>query len=110
MMLMMRTVRVLSMMLAALFSTSTFADSWNCRQDDLVREVVIEYPHGGPLPCRVIYRKKTEGAEDKELWSAVNQQGYCTERAQAFTEKLQGWGWACEQTGIGQETTQQPAP
>ena len=102
----MRTVRFLTMLLAASFSTSTFADSWNCRQDDLVREVVIEYPHGDPLPCRVIYRKKTEGAEDKELWSAVNQQGYCTEQAKAFTEKLQGWGWTCEETTVKQDIAQ----
>ena len=102
-MLRMRTVRFLSILLGIFFSMSTFADSWNCRQDDLVREVVIEYPSGGLLPCRVIYRKKTEGADDKELWSAVNQQGYCTDRAKAFTEKLQGWGWACEETTISQD-------
>ena len=94
------------MLLAVLFSTSSFADSWNCRQDNLVREVVIEYPHGGPLPCRVIYRKKTEGAEDKELWSAMNQQGYCTERAKAFTEKLKGWGWTCEDASTKPDTAQ----
>ena len=104
-MLIMRTVRFLGILVMVFFSASTFADSWNCRQDDLVREVVIEYPLGGSLPCRVIYRKKTEGAEDKELWSAVNQQGYCSERAQAFTEKLKGWGWACEEVGTGQEIT-----
>jgi len=104
--LIMRTVRFLSILVTVFFSMSTFADSWNCRQDDLVREVVIEYPHGGSLPCRVIYRKKTEGAEDKELWSAVNQQGYCTERAKSFTEKLQGWGWVCEDTANEQEAVQ----
>lgn len=99
----MNKIRFLVVLLAVFVNANGHADSWNCRQDDLVREVVIDYPQGGALPCRVIYTKKSEGAEDKELWSAVNQQGYCTERARAFTEKLQGWGWTCEENTIKKE-------
>lgn len=90
-----------------LVSGQASADSWNCRNNDLVREIVVEYPQGGALPCRVVYKKQTEGAEDKELWSAINQQGYCIERAKEFADKVESWGWTCIERQGEQETPAQ---
>ena len=81
-----------------LVTTNTYAESWNCRHDDLVREVVINYPEGGAVPCQVVYKKQTEGFEDQTLWTAENQQGYCEEKAREFVEKLGSWGWTCMET------------
>lgn len=79
-------------------SYSAHADSWNCSHDDLVREVQIEYPEGGSVPCNVIYKKQTEGFEDQVLWSAENAEGYCEEKAREFVGKLESWGWVCLET------------
>jgi hypothetical protein len=79
-------------------SYGAHADSWNCSHDDLVREVQIEYPEGGSVPCNVIYKKQTEGFEDQVLWSAENQDGYCEEKAHEFVGKLESWGWVCLET------------
>ncbi|MBT8130285.1 MAG: hypothetical protein HKO86_06660 [Gammaproteobacteria bacterium] len=79
-------------------SYSAHADSWNCSHDDLVREVQIEYPEGGSVPCNVIYKKQTEGFEDQVLWSAESEEGYCEEKAREFVGKLESWGWVCLET------------
>ena len=79
-------------------SAGVSADAWNCSHDDLVREVVIDYPQGGSLPCDVIYKKQTEGFEDKVLWYAESQEGYCEEKAREFVGKLESWGWVCLET------------
>ena len=79
-------------------SVNVYADSWNCSHDDLVREVIIEYPQGGSVPCDVVYKKQTEGVEDQVLWSAENQEGYCEEKAAEFVAKLESWGWVCLET------------
>jgi len=79
-------------------SFNAYADAWNCSNSDLVREVVIEYPDGGSVPCNVIYKKQTEGFEDQMLWSAVGEEGYCEEKARAFVAKLESWGWVCLET------------
>jgi hypothetical protein len=74
------------------------ADSWNCSSSDLVREVQIEYPAGGSVPCNVIYKKQTEGFEDQVLWSAENLEGYCEEKARELVGNLESWGWVCLET------------
>ena len=79
-------------------SANVYADSWNCSHDDLVREVVIEYPEGGTLPCDVVYKKQTEGFGDQTLWSATNEEGYCEQKAKDFVAKLESWGWVCMET------------
>ena len=96
--------RIIQLALASLMlvTTSAFADSWNCRHDDLVREVVVNYPEGGAVPCQVIYKKQTEGFEDQTLWSAENQEGYCEEKARGFVDKLTSWGWTCMETVTSQ--------
>jgi hypothetical protein len=79
-------------------SANAHADSWNCSNSDLVREVVIEYPEGGSVPCDVVYKKQTEGFEDQVLWSAESQEGYCEDKARDLVAKLESWGWVCMET------------
>lgn len=83
-------------------SATAYADSWNCSHDDLVREVIIEYPQGGSLPCDVVYKKQTEGEEDQVLWSAENEDGYCEDRARELVARLESSGWVCLET-VNQE-------
>ena len=75
-----------------------YADSWSCSKSDNVREVMIEYPQGGSVPCDVVYKKPTEGVEDQVLWYAENTEGYCEEKAREFVGKLESWGWVCLET------------
>ena len=77
---------------------NAYADSWNCSSSDLVREVVIDYPEGGSVPCNVIYKKQTEGFEDQVLWSADNMEGYCEDKARELVANLESWGWVCLET------------
>ena len=97
-----RTMQLFVIMLLGV-SVNAYADSWNCSHDDLVREVIIEYPQGGSLPCDVVYKKQTEGFEDQVLWSAENQDGYCEDKAREFVARLESWGWVCLET-VSQET------
>ena len=92
-----RTIQVAAL-LAFSASFNVYADSWNCSQSDLVREVTIEYPEGGAVPCNVVYKKHTEGVEDQVLWSALNEEGYCEEKAREFIVKLESLGWVCLET------------
>ena len=77
---------------------NAYADSWNCSSSDLVREVVLDYPQGGSVPCNVIYKKQTEGFEDQVLWSADNLEGYCEDKARELVANLESWGWVCLET------------
>ncbi len=93
-------LRILQLFTILAFSVcfNAYADSWNCSSSDLVREVVIDYPEGGSVPCNVIYKKQTEGFEDQVLWSADNQEGYCEEKARELVANLESWGWVCLET------------
>lgn len=84
---------------------SSQADSWSCRHDNNVREVHVQSESTtSDVPCSVVYKKLTEGVEDKVLWTAQNDAEYCTEKAKAFVEKQVGWGWTCVET-IADENT-----
>jgi hypothetical protein len=85
-------------MLALSVCFNVYADSWNCSSSDLVREVIIDYPEGGSVPCHVIYKKQTEGFEDQVLWSADNTEGYCEEKARELVANLESSGWVCLET------------
>ena len=85
-------------MLALSVCFNAYADSWNCSSSDLVREVVIDYPQGGSVPCNVIYKKQTEGFEDQVLWSADNLEGYCEDKARELVANLESSGWVCLET------------
>ena len=97
MQLKLRSMQIIAI-LALSASINAYADSWNCSNSDLVREVVIEYPQGGSVPCNVVYKKQTEGVEDQVLWSAENQEGYCEDKARELVASLESWGWVCLET------------
>jgi len=99
-----QTLLILSISL--LTSLNAYADSWSCRHDNDVREVHIERATPAPVPCEVVYKKLTEGAEDQVLWSAQNNVDYCGEKATAFVLKLESLGWTCVETIRGDATTQ----
>ena len=75
-----------------------YADSWSCSHDNDVREVHIERTTSSPVPCNVVYRKLTEGVEDKVLWKAKNDESYCEKKAKTFVAKLESLGWVCAET------------
>lgn len=82
------------------------ADSWSCRHDNNVREVhVVTADDTSPVPCEVVYKKLTEGAEDQVLWNAQNDGSYCSAKAIEFVAKLEGWGWTCVETIVETTTT-----
>ena len=91
-----RTILVL--VISLLTPLSVYADSWSCRHGSDVREVHMEQTTSAPLPCQVLYKKLTEGAEDQVLWSAQNDASYCEEKAKGFIEKLESLGWTCVET------------
>jgi len=74
------------------------ADSWSCRLGNDLREVHVERPDDAAVPCKVVYRKLTEGVEDQELWNAQNDGAYCDFKASEFVDKLGTWGWTCVET------------
>ena len=87
-----------AMILAVLVGSPSWAqeDSFECRQGELLRSVMIVYDvPGEAVPCQVVYSKPTEGAEDQVLWSAANESGYCEFKAKEFRAQLESWGWVC---------------
>ena len=85
---------------------SSQAESWSCRHGNDVREIHIQTESASSsLPCNVVYKKLTEGVEDKVLWNATSDAGYCEEKAKAFVEKQIGWGWTCVETISDENTT-----
>jgi len=77
---------------------SAFADAWSCRHGNDVREIHIMRTTPAEVPCDVVYKKLTEGAEDKVLWSAKNDAAYCEQKAKDFVAKQESWGWVCVET------------
>lgn len=64
-----------------------------CSHGGQIRVIEVAYTTEESTPCEVRYRKE-EGSQT--LWSAENLAGFCEEKAAAFVEKQQGWGWSCE--------------
>ena len=72
------------------------APDYRCVLQDLERRVEVVYENGTSVPCEVRYFKDSEApGEQQVLWNAQNESGYCESHAQAFIEKLEGWGWEC---------------
>jgi hypothetical protein len=90
-------LRILALVLLAA-PIAVYADSWSCRQGNNVREVHVERTTANPVPCRVVYRKLTEGVEDQVLWNAQFDAGYCDSKARDFISKLESYGWTCVET------------
>lgn len=83
------------LVLLYLLAPSSYAESWQCTQDDLVREVIVEHPIEKPALCKVIYSKPTEDDKSQLLWTATNNDVYCKEKANQFVNKLISWEWEC---------------
>ncbi len=91
-----RTLPILAILLLSPLGAQ--ADSWSCRHGNDVREVHVVTPGESPVPCEVVYKKLTEGAEDQVLWNAQNDGSYCSSKATEFVAKLESWGWTCVET------------
>ncbi|MDH3387257.1 MAG: hypothetical protein OEN02_05065 [Gammaproteobacteria bacterium] len=91
-----RTLTILVVALALPMTAA--AESWSCRYSNDVREVHVLQTTPAPVPCEVIYKKLTEGAEDQVLWNAQNDETYCLAKATEFVDKLTSWGWTCVET------------
>lgn len=98
------TIRIPAIYVAALLPLTGLAQSpqhYQCAYGDLQRRVEIVHETAVTVPCEVHYYKDTEQPGEREvLWRALNEEGYCEARAQAFVEQLQDWGWQCAMTGM----------
>jgi hypothetical protein len=72
-----------------------------CNIGDVMRRVEVHYyENDKPVPCEVHYYKETEEpGEDRVLWRADSETGYCENKMTAFVGELTGFGWYCESEG-----------
>ncbi len=64
-----------------------------CKNGDQVRTITLVYnDETSEKICQVDYEKST-GVQT--LWTAITDKDYCLEKAEAFVEKQEGWGWTC---------------
>lgn len=72
-----------------------------CSIGDVMRRVEVHYyENDKPVPCEVHYYKETEEpGEDRVLWRAESETGYCENKMTAFVGELTGFGWYCESEG-----------
>ena len=70
------------------------------------RKIEILYSQGTEVPCEVLYHK-TSGTQ--VLWNAANTLGYCEEKAVAFVQKQEGWGYDCTLTNTSESVTEETA-
>ena len=78
-----------------------------CSHGNQTRVVEVVYTEGTETPCEVHYSKE-EGMTIP--WSANNLAGFCEEKAAAFIDKQENWGWACEavSTAMAEEPVSAP--
>ena len=82
---------------AAAAGADAAAMKFRCEFNGMTRRVEVDGTNGQPLPCTVNYYKDTEApGVVSALWSAQNDANYCADKAQAFVQKLESWGWSCE--------------
>ena len=70
-----------------------------CKNGQHVREVEIRHGENGSLGCKVYYHKPTERLDSKVLWNSSHNRGFCETKMSQFLQKLEGWGWRCDQSG-----------
>lgn len=69
---------------------------YSCTMDKAKRTVRVTYEkEGAKVPCKVNYVRDTSTGEEKVLYSAAAQEGYCEQKAGEFVEKLKSTGWSC---------------
>ncbi len=92
--MMRQTIYLLIVFLA---SPVVLANEFTCQANDQTRMISVEYEHKGlPVPCRVKYEKPAEGLTEYP-WRAHVSPGFCEDRAAFLADKLENWGWACEE-------------
>jgi hypothetical protein len=66
-----------------------------CKQGKAERSVSVNYAEEGKkVPCSVKYKRDSD-AEEKELYKAAAETGYCETKAEELVQKLSGLGWEC---------------
>jgi len=91
----MKTI-VLATLFSAISATSVQAienQKTVCSHGNQTRVIEVVYSTESETPCEVHYSKE-EGMTIP--WSANNLAGFCEEKAAAFIDKQETWGWACE--------------
>ena len=79
-----------------------------CKMGKTERKVEIRYPESGKtLPCEVVYVR--ENGEEKVLYAAKTQAGYCQEKATEFAGGLVERGFACSQADKAPSENSTPA-
>ncbi|WP_028116115.1 hypothetical protein [Ferrimonas senticii] len=66
---------------------------YQCQLASDQRVIEVRYPQGTSLPCEVVYQKQ---GESQVLWSALNTEGYCADKAAVFADLQRSWGWNCQ--------------
>lgn len=95
-----------ALLLAIIASTALATEKQRtiCSKEGQQRIIEVVYTGEGRVPCEVHYTKETG---TQVLWRAQQEVGYCEEKAAAFIEKQQQWGWECAQEmEMPQETTE----
>ncbi len=82
---------------AAVETAVTTSDTDNrtstCEHGDQVRIITVVYDNDATdTVCEVNYEKST-GVQT--LWTANSDRKYCMDKAAAFVQKQEGWGWTC---------------
>lgn len=69
---------------------------YTCSMGDAKRTVRVAYEKEGvKVPCKVSYVRDVTSGEEKVLYSASAEEGYCEKKASEFAEKLKTTGWSC---------------
>jgi hypothetical protein len=77
-------------------ASSTSSSEFNCAMDKAKRTVKVAYEkEGAKVPCKVNYVRDASAAEEKTIYSAAAEEGYCEKKASEFVEKLKSNGWTC---------------
>lgn len=64
-----------------------------CKHGSQVRTITLVYnDEASENICQVDY-EKSSGVQT--LWTAITDKDYCMEKAEAFVQKQEGWGWTC---------------
>lgn len=68
-----------------------------CTKETDYRKIIVDYPRGTPLPCRVNYdRSAKANLELETIWQAIYEEGFCEARADNLAARLKNSGWDCE--------------
>lgn len=77
-------------------NSTSAASQYSCSMDNSKRTVRVAYEkEGAKVPCKVNYKRDASSDEEKVIYSAATQEGYCEQKAGEFVEKLKSTGWTC---------------